>query len=118
MNEMNHFDFENHSFVDPDSINIVGARENDGEIYEADVTFQDFHNDKWYMTIVSGDTFIGDALNVFENIGPDDLVEYENVVEPAKFVWNGKLNEHRIKDIINGSTIELLKPYLIKLEQE
>jgi hypothetical protein len=101
--------------IQPESIEIVGAKENNNQIYEADVMFSDVCKRKWYMTIVSGDQFIYDTLKEFDSPDVDAIINPGE--EPGKFVWNGPLNEDRIKTIIGSTGTVLLMPYLVSVDE-
>ena len=106
----------NHNkYVKPTDVTIVGVRENQGLINEADVMFNDVYGKKWYLTIVSGDQFVADNLNTFDGAEVEDITDPREE-EPKKFVWNGPMDEEAIKTIVCSTGPELLAPFVIEIE--
>jgi hypothetical protein len=112
---------EHHHFIEPDSIQILGARGDTGSIYRADVQFSDRDGRSWYFTVETSDEYLTDTIRAAQDpelygvAGNNTSV----VKEPPVFVWNGgELNETKIKALVSDSTLELLMPFLIEVEND
>lgn len=115
---------EKHRFADPDSIQILGTRQEDtGGIREADVLFDDSDGNHWYITIVTGGQYVADTINTWreseQTQEPTTQHGRSTHQEPPKFVWNGgMLDDDSIKDLIRNAPLKLLDPFIIRIQEE
>lgn len=113
-----------HNFAAPDSIRILGTRQEDAsDIREADVLFDDSAGNHWYLTIVTGRQYVADIINTWREseqtqeltIQPGQSAHQE----PPKFVWNGgMLDDDGIKALVCNAPLELLAPFIIRIPEE
>jgi|SRR5581483_1069555 len=122
--ERSHSIHHEHSFAAPDSIQILGSRQEDASnIREADVLFADEAGNYWYLTVVTGEQYVADTLNTWRDskqTQEHDVQDREDVYqEPPKFVWNGgMLDDDGIKDLVQNASLELLAPFIISIPEE
>lgn len=105
-------------FAPEDSIEIFGARENAQHTFdEVDVVFSDPSGKRWYMTIVTPDRVIHQTLEDLDD--PAEAAELPvEPTEPMKMVWNGDLTEDSVQKILTQTSLDLLKPYLVNLDED
>ena len=111
--------FEEGSFVLPGSVEILGSKGEEGFINEADVLFSDHEGHNWYLTIQTANDYVRDVVADFTGKDLSDLVvlnEFQTTGEPEKMVWNEQLNEQRIIDILQNAHYDLLKPYVVMVD--
>lgn len=111
-------------FTDPTSIRILGAKESDdGVIEEADVLFADHSGNTWYITIETSEGYLRDVLTSdlygtakrVLDLPPEAM---NTIMEPKKMVWNGQLSEETIKQILEITPYNLMKPFLSKIIEQ
>ena len=102
-----------------DTIEILGSKEEEGKIEEADVQFKTLNGNKWYITLETADNHF---LNLLSEINRDlysleDMgIEDSHIKEPKKLIWNDFLNADRIHEILVNIPFDLLKNYVIRTE--
>ena len=114
--------YERHTFANPDTVQILGAKEDVVGIREADVLFSDTGGVRWYITLVTGEEYLVDRMNTWreaEQTGDLALNEGDRALEPPKFIWNGgMLNDADIRELICNAPLELLEPFLVQVTEE
>jgi hypothetical protein len=105
-------------FAPEDSIEILGARENAQHTFdEVDVVLADPKGHKWYMTIITPDRVIHQTLEDLDD--PASVAESVSTApEPLRMVWNGDLTEDSVHKILTQTSLDLLAPYLVSLDEE
>lgn len=109
---------EQDHFADPESIEIMGVREDrNGTITEADVLFQDRAGKPWYVTVVTGDEFVTGTLQEIAKAEPEDITD-GRPPEPPKLVWNHPLEETELVHLIGQMPQALLQPFLVEVKED